>query len=209
MTCAEENYAQIEKENLAIVFGCERFDHYIYERHVTVETDHKLLESLAAKPIHAVPKRLQRMMLHLQKYHLNIKYKKGSMMYLADTLSRAYFNSSSLSSTKTDFFDEVANICIVEDLDVNEGKISEIKVAKAQEKDLKLVMELVKSGWPQKRQGIPLAAHLFYAVKDELSFQDELLFKSERVVVPSSLQRKGATTSVLVSSWHGRLYPQR
>ena len=112
------------------------------------------------------------------------------MMYLADTMSRAYLKSSSLSSPKIDFFDEVADIRIVEDLDVNEGKISEIKVATAQDKDLKLVMELVKSGWPQKRQGVRLAAHPFYTVKDELSIQDELLFKSERVVVPSSLQRK-------------------
>ena len=30
-----------------------------------METDHKPLESLATKPIHAVPKRLQRMMLRL------------------------------------------------------------------------------------------------------------------------------------------------
>ena len=83
MTFAEENYAQIE-ENLAIFFGCERFDHYIYGRHIMVESDHKPLESLATKSIHAVPKRLQRMMLCLQKYDLNIKYKKGSMMYLAE-----------------------------------------------------------------------------------------------------------------------------
>ena len=123
MTSAEENYAQIEKENLAIVFGCERFDHYIYGIHVTVETDHKPLESLATKPIHALPKRLQRMMLRLQKYDLNIKYKKGSMMYLADTLSRASLKSSSLPSLNTDFFDEVADIHLVEDLDVNEGNI--------------------------------------------------------------------------------------
>ena len=140
-------------------------------------------------------------MLHLQKYDLNIKYKKGSMMYLAETLSRAYLNSSTLPSPRTDFFDEIAVIRIVEDLDVNEGNISEIKVATAQEKDLKSVMELVKSGWPQKRQGVPLAAHPFYTVKDELSIQDELLFKSERVVVPSSLQKK--TLQLLHSSHLG------
>ena len=124
MTSAEVNYAQIE-ENLAIVFGCERFDHYIYGRHVTEETDHKPLESLATKPIHAVPERLQRMMLRLQKYDLNIKFKKGSMMYLADTLSRAYLKSSSLPSPKTDFFHEVADIRMVEDLDINEGNLGD------------------------------------------------------------------------------------
>ena len=58
MTSIEENYAQIE-ENLAIVFSCEKFDHCIFGRHVTVE-NHKPLESLATKPIHAVPKRLKK-----------------------------------------------------------------------------------------------------------------------------------------------------
>ena len=65
MASAKENNAQIEKENLTVVFGCERFDHYIYGRHVTVETNHKLVESLATKLIYVVPKILQRMMLHL------------------------------------------------------------------------------------------------------------------------------------------------
>ena len=36
------------------------------------------------------PKRLQRMRLRLQKYPLEVRYKKGSEMYVADMLSRAY-----------------------------------------------------------------------------------------------------------------------
>ena len=32
LTPTEENYAQIEKELLAIVFACEKFDAYIYGR---------------------------------------------------------------------------------------------------------------------------------------------------------------------------------
>ena len=44
MTDTEQNYAQIEKELLAIVFACERFNDYIYGRNVVhVETDHKPL----------------------------------------------------------------------------------------------------------------------------------------------------------------------
>lgn len=44
LTTTEQNYAQIEKEMLAIVFGLERFDRYAYGRHVVVESDHKPLE---------------------------------------------------------------------------------------------------------------------------------------------------------------------
>ena len=63
----------------------ERFNDYIH-----VETDHKPLESIFKKEIHMAPKRLQRMRLRLQKYPLEVRYKKGSEMYVADTLSRAY-----------------------------------------------------------------------------------------------------------------------
>ena len=33
----EENYSQIEKELLAVVFECERFNHYVYDRPVEVD----------------------------------------------------------------------------------------------------------------------------------------------------------------------------
>ena len=54
-TSAEKNYAQIEKELLAIVFASERLDQYVYGRQVTVESDHKLLESIAKKRMEDVP----------------------------------------------------------------------------------------------------------------------------------------------------------
>ena len=45
MSPSERNYAQIEKETLAIVFACERFDHYLCgQEHITVQSDHKPLE---------------------------------------------------------------------------------------------------------------------------------------------------------------------
>ena len=42
------------------------------------------------KPLNSVPKWLQRMLLHLQKYNLEVKYKRGDQLFLADTLSRAH-----------------------------------------------------------------------------------------------------------------------
>ena len=42
----ERNYAQIEKELLAIVYGCTKFHQYVYGKQVRVQTDHKPLEAL-------------------------------------------------------------------------------------------------------------------------------------------------------------------
>ena len=63
LTDCETRYAQIEKEMLAIVFACEKFARYIYDQLVTVQSDHKPLESVFKKSIAATTPRLQRMLL--------------------------------------------------------------------------------------------------------------------------------------------------
>ncbi|KAK3737630.1 hypothetical protein QZH41_006455 [Actinostola sp. cb2023] len=86
----EQRYAQIEKECLAIVFGCTKFSQYITRRaKVTIESDHKPLQSIFKKSLLEAPCRLQRMMLRLQRFNLDVMYKPGPQMYIADHLSRA------------------------------------------------------------------------------------------------------------------------
>ena len=59
---AQGNYAQIEKECLAIVFATERFEQYILRKDpVTILTDHKPLVTIFMKPILTSPERLQQM----------------------------------------------------------------------------------------------------------------------------------------------------
>jgi hypothetical protein len=90
LNAAQQRYAQLEKELLAIVYGCQKFHQYVYGN---VETDHKPLESIMAKNLYQAPLRLQKM-----KYDLKVKYKPGSDVQLADTLSRAYLPETKKSS---------------------------------------------------------------------------------------------------------------
>ena len=97
-------YALIEKELLAIAIACQHFEAYIYGwKLVHIETDHQPLEMIAKKPLNTAPKRLQRMLLQLQKYYLALKYRKGQHMYLADTLSRAYPPDAQVCTMTHDF----------------------------------------------------------------------------------------------------------
>ena len=95
MTDTEKRYAQIEKEMLAIVFPTQRFHHYIYSIDVTVHSDHKPLESIQHKELSKVSPRLQNMLMKLLHYKINIVYKPGKQMHIADALRRARLQSKS------------------------------------------------------------------------------------------------------------------
>ena len=57
LTKIEQTYAQIEKECMAIVFACERFDQYLHGRDIiNVDTDHKPLVPIFKKPLLSAPK---------------------------------------------------------------------------------------------------------------------------------------------------------
>lgn len=79
---SEKNYAQIEKELLAIVFGCKKYRQYIHSKTTIILTDHKSLEFLFKKQLSSAPPRLQN-------YDLQVEYRPGKGLVIAKTLSRA------------------------------------------------------------------------------------------------------------------------
>ena len=83
----ETRYTNVERESLSVCFGLEKFHPYIYGRHITVQNDHKPLEMIQKKLIHAAMPRLKFMLLRLQKYHYTIQYIPGKNVVLADRLS--------------------------------------------------------------------------------------------------------------------------
>ena len=82
-------------EMLAITWACDQFDQNLYGRETVIfETDNEPLESAFKTEVHKSLKRLQRMRLALQKYNLEVQYKKGPLMYIADALSRAHLKTT-------------------------------------------------------------------------------------------------------------------
>ena len=126
LTSAETNYAQIEKELLiAIVFACETFDQYVYGRDmVHVQNDHTPLEVIFKRSLVTAPKRLPRMLLLLQRYSLEVTYVRGSEMYIADTLSRAY-----IPGNPSVHAFEFADIDMTEGLSVYPRRLQELQDA--------------------------------------------------------------------------------
>ena len=89
---AEQNYAQIEKELLAVAFAYERFHQYTYGRDRSVQSDHNPLEAITNKPLACVPPLLQRVLLMFQRYNVKVVYLAGKQIPLANTLSRIFLD---------------------------------------------------------------------------------------------------------------------
>ena len=135
MTSAETNYAQIEKEMLAICFATKKFHQYIYGKpSVKVQSDHKPLEIILRKPLAKAPPRLQRLMLTLQPYNLCVEYVPGKYMYLADTLSRAYIVGRSDQSLEDDMGKVIHSL--ITNTQVSTAKFAEIRDQTEQDKIL-------------------------------------------------------------------------
>ena len=187
LTPAETHYAQIEKELLSIVFACDRFDAFVYGRDlVNVETDHKPLEAIFIKPLAATPKRLQRMLLRLQKYNLQVKYKKGKEMLLADTLSRAYLPEVNA----TEFTREVEDIDHHVWLPVTEDSWQQLRNAAADNPVQQKLPDIIRIGWPENRALVSECVRPYFDVRDELTIQNELVFQGQQIVVPAVLRKE-------------------
>lgn len=185
LTNTEQQYAQIEKELLAIVYTLERLHTYVYGRFVTVETDHKPLISIMKKPLTAAPKRLQRMLLRLQRYNFELIFKPGTAVILADTLSRAFLNTN--ESTK--FSEELASL-VEEDIKEElrmvayDESIRKLKSAAKEDETYQLLIQQIRDGWPENTRTVPRELKEYLTFVDELAVYDGLVYKGIQVVVP-------------------------
>ena len=183
----EQNYAQIEKELLAVVFGCKRFHHYVYGHEVTVQSDHKPLESIFKKPLHAAPPRLQRMMLQLQKYRLNLIHLSGKDVPVADALSRNYPTSEDKENIAGNLDFQVHDI--ITGIPISDEKMKQFKDETQKDKQFCELTDTIKKGWPDSQKDCLPGAQEYFNHRDELTIIDGIVFKGERIVVPPTLRQ--------------------
>ena len=186
LTDTEVNYAQIEKETYAILFGCKRYHQYVYGRPVKVESDHKPIESIWKKPLHTAPPRIQRMLLQLQKYDLHIEFVKGKSIPLADTLSRKY-----LSDTYPDLSTglDIHVHSVVSNLPFSDAKLQELVDAGKSDQKFHNLKNVIKDGWPENRSDCSPSIIEYWNHRDELSVVNDLVFKGKKLVIPPSLRK--------------------
>ena len=191
LTGAESHYANIERELLAIIFACIRFNTYLQGHRFTVQSDHKPLEMIHLKSMHNAPPRLQRMLLQLQKYDMKIEYKPGSEMLLADALSRCPARYSQ----------EIKLDLRVDYIAFTSTWIETLKETTCEDPVLSTVYQLVQHGWPKERRRVPNVAKYYWNFRDKLSTDEGLLLKGPSLIIPATLRENSLSLFVGFSSF--------
>lgn len=82
--------AVLPQEGRPLAYALKKWHQFSYGRHVLVNTDCKLLESIAKKPLDRAPKRLQDMLLRILAYDADVRYTPGHTQHLADMMSGSF-----------------------------------------------------------------------------------------------------------------------
>lgn len=180
LTPAQQNYAQIEKELLAVMYSCEHFRYYVYGRKFKIVTDHKPLLGLMLKPYDTMSPKIQRMMLKLQTYDFELEFIPGKKHFAADTLSRAPRKEADFQLPEM----EVNNPRVHLVVRITDEKLLKVAAATENDKVLRKVCEQVKMGWPHTTKGLDVAVSQYFRYRNELYCENGLLCRGSRLVIP-------------------------
>ena len=183
---AEKNYAQIDKEALAIVFGVKRFHRYLYGRRFTICSDHKPLMYIFGKvraTSHTASAQIQRWALTLMGYQYTIVHWPGEEVANADGLSHLPVPSITKDPPKP--YDTVL---LMEWLNASLVTAAQIREWTNRDPCLSKVRKLVMEGWTEEQMEGKLEP--FSTRKDELSVENGCVLWGTQVVVPPQLQSR-------------------
>ena len=88
LTGAEWRYSNIEQEALGIPNGLKKCHHYCFAREVLIITDHKPLVAIFEKDVAMLSQQIQCILLKIDQYRVQIIYKPGPEIFIADWVSQ-------------------------------------------------------------------------------------------------------------------------
>ena len=185
LTSAERNYAQIEKEALAIIFGVTKFHKYIWGRRFSLLTDHRPLLAIFS-PAKGIPQhtanRLQRWAIILMAYDYDISYVRTTEFGHADVLSRLIANRPD---------DDFVVAAVREEDNYADLFVSFQSIGRATESDeeMRRIRDLIINGWPLSSATIKSGeVAKFYPRRSSLSLIKGVIIFRDRAVIPQELR---------------------
>jgi transposase InsO family protein len=121
------------------------------------------------------------------RYDYSIFHTQGSMMHIADSLSRASYPDYKDREREEKVEAHVRfMVCCNRLVD---GDVQEVRRGLSKDKVLLEILGYSQTSWPRK-DCVSAGARRFYQFKEELVAQDDILLRGHRLVIPESLQEE-------------------
>ena len=178
VSVAEANYAPIEGEMLAVLFGVMKFHHYLYGRQFLVNSDHKPLDHIHKKNLSLAPPRLRGMLMKLSPYDFEIEWKPGEEMVLPDTFSRlSAADHGEIPGLKVRVHSLV---------DVSCSRLEKLKTETEKDGVLQKLLGVFRNGWPSTIKALDAELRPYWAIRDDVSVIDGLMMAGSRIIIPEA-----------------------
>lgn len=182
LTEAQQNYSQIHREALAIMFAIQKFHDYIYGHTFVLYTDQQALSEIFSptKGTSGVTAaRLQRWSINLSIYNYRIKHRSEAKMAHVDALSRLPLDGSVEVEVVAINFNGISGELIDKNVIVSRTK---------EDKILSRVLNYVIKGWPNQNK-IEIELLSFFKKRNSIASENNCLYYGNNIVIPSSLQK--------------------
>ena len=154
---------------------------------MTVETDHSPLEQIFKKNINEAPGWLQRLLLRCLRFDVNVQYKPGRSIPVADALSRVcHTGATHATGTTTKDASSQRNIHFIS----TPIDLTAVKSSTMQDPTMNLLKHTIYNGWPPYRKQCPQELWEFWSFRCDLTLEDGLVLKGSRIVVPTSMRNQ-------------------
>ena len=130
------------------------------------------------------------MLLRLQHFNLDVNYKPGTQMFTADLLlSRASLKATDNTQDNFQVFGlELESLTPLDSIKVAPERLTQLQKATAQDLALETLKTTVVTGWPEKKEQVPIQVRDFWNYREEISLHNGILFKTQRVIVPKAMR---------------------
>uniref|UniRef100_A0A0K0FHM8 RNA-directed DNA polymerase n=1 Tax=Strongyloides venezuelensis TaxID=75913 RepID=A0A0K0FHM8_STRVS len=181
-SASQRNWAQIDKEAAALVFGVTKFQDFLLGRKFILQTDSKPLTYLFGDkmglPVTAL-KRVDKWSIIMQRFSYSIEYISSEKFSKADCLSRL---------PADELFPDDLEVLDVEELIIKDVPLDLRKIKEAQDKVINTVSQLVLTVFPEYIKDPEVKEYKKYQF--ELTVIKGVLFRNNSVVIPESLRKE-------------------
>jgi hypothetical protein len=185
LTKAEQNYSQLDREGLSIVWSVKKMSDYLMGRHFTLITDNRPIAAILA-PDKATPPmtaaRIQRWSSFLSSYDYEVECRSTKQNANADFCSRLplrdYEDKLTVSAIEAFYEEQFEILPVTADL---------IRRYTRTDGQLSQVYEFTLSGWPHQVQD---ELKPFFNRKMEISISQGCLLWGNRVIIPSKCRKQ-------------------